>query len=80
MNNWRRAVFLVDINRGDRGEKDYYVNPLYHMETYQQYIKLINRLESDKDMYADASGDALNESERVKKEQAKALERFLKCL
>jgi glycosyltransferase involved in cell wall biosynthesis len=77
---WHRAAFLVDINLVDRGKADYYTNFIYHIDSYQRYIELINALGSDRKMYEEASARSLAEAEVVRKDQSDALDNFARIL
>jgi len=76
----RNAGFLVGVNRGDRNKQDYLFNPLYHMKTYQRYIRLITMLDSNNTMYNKASRAALRASKQLIYNQARALNDFAALL
>ena len=73
----KKTGFLADVNMRDRKKKDYFINSIYHVKTYCQFIKFIMALDSDKEMYRKASKEAKSEARRLKLENEMALEKFI---
>lgn len=77
---WEDAVSLVEVNEEDKDKKDYFINSLYHTDTYEEYIRLIRRLEADPVIWARASEKALKKAREIRETQDKALDDFARIL
>ncbi|MCM8787655.1 MAG: hypothetical protein NC935_06330 [Candidatus Omnitrophica bacterium] len=77
---WKKGVFFINIDKKNYNKKDFFFNPLYHIKTYEKYIKLINRLDSDKNFYNKACREARRQLKKVKTYQLKQTTKFIRMI
>lgn len=71
------AGSLIKVNTKDVMKSDYLVNPLYHMRTYLDYIKIIKKIDEKKGLYNRLSIKALERAKRLMSNQGKNINRFI---
>ncbi|MDP2924682.1 MAG: glycosyltransferase [Candidatus Omnitrophota bacterium] len=72
-----QASFLVDINKAAKKKSDYYYNPMYHIKTYLEFVKIINDLDNNAKLYQRTCRDAVRKSRKIINYQEEAIEKFI---